>query len=197
MTDWPVALRGVTETVTTTRGPDGAWNAAALGVHAGDPATAKTWGGTRTRRNFERESGGYVQFVRDPVLFAEAALGVREVSEPILDAADAWAQVEVARVDSGVTDGTEWVEWALSPAESAVEKRTVPTTNRGYGAVVEATVAASRLGVAGYDDARLRARLDYFDGVVRRCGGARERTAIDRVAALSDWDRGASRNEPF
>jgi len=194
---WPVDLRGVTETVTTTRGPDGDWNAAALGVHAGDPATARTWGRTRTRRNFEREGTGYVQFVSDPVVFAEAALGVREDDEPVLDAADAWARVDVRRLDSGTSGGTDWVEWALTPTESDVRRRTVPTTNRGYGAVVEATVAASRIGVAGYDDARLRARLDYFDDVVRRCGGDPERAAMARVAALSDWDRGASRNEPF
>ena len=76
--DWPVDLDGVTESVVATRGPEGAWNFAALGLHAGDPVTARTWGRTRTRRNFEREGSGIVQFVHDPVVFTECALSVLE-----------------------------------------------------------------------------------------------------------------------
>jgi hypothetical protein len=216
---WPVDLSGVTETVTTTLGPNGRWNAAALGVRAGAgadaeadtgdpdsdsdadpesaPATARTWGRTRTRVNFEREGEGYVQFVRDPVLFAEAALGVRESEEPLLPAALAWARVAVERLDAGEEGGTERVRWALRPVESRVVRETVPTIDRGHAAVVEATVAASRLGVPAYDDDRLRERLAYFDGVARECGGARERAAMDRVIDLSGWsppvDRGPDR----
>ncbi|MFC6737614.1 DUF447 domain-containing protein, partial [Halolamina salina] len=36
---WPVPLRGVTESVIATMGPNGLWNLAALGLHAGDPVT--------------------------------------------------------------------------------------------------------------------------------------------------------------
>jgi hypothetical protein len=197
VTEWPVDLVGVTETVTTTEGPDGRWNAAALGVHAGDPATARTWGRTRTRRNFDRSGEGYVQFTRDPVLFVEAALDVREADEPILDAADAWVRVAVTRADAGTDGGTEWVEWELAPVEAGVERRTVPTTNRGHAAVVEMTVAASRLGVETYDDERLRARLDYFAEVARTCGGGAEHRAVERVADLSAWSPSESRNERF
>lgn len=192
MTDsWPVDLSGVTETVTTTMGPNGRWNAAALGVTAGDPPTSRTWGRTRTRRNFEREGEGYVQFVRDPVVFVEAALSVHEVDDPVLDAADAWVRVAVERRDAGEEDGTEWVEWTHDARESAVRRRVVPTTNRGFNAVVEATVAASRLGVPAYDGAVLRERLDYLLGVARRCGGDPEVAAAERVTAL------AGENESF
>lgn len=186
---WPVDLRGITETVVTTRGPEGRWNVAALGVHAGDPATARTWGSTRTRRNFAREGGGVVQFTRDPVCFTEAALGVIEREEPILAAADAWVEVDVESVDAGESGGTDWMEWALCPVASGVERRVVPVTNRGHCAVLEATVAASRLDVEAYDRAELLDRLDHLAGVVERCGGPREREAIRRVAELTGWDR--------
>jgi len=185
--DWPVELRGVTETVTTTLGPNGRWNAAALGVHAGDPAAARTWGRTRTRRNFEREGEGYVQFTSDPRLFVEAALGIEERDGPVLPEAAAWVRVSVEPIDEGASDGTEWVEWALRPAESAVVEESVPTINRGFGAVVEATVAASRLDVSGYERARLEARLAHLASVAERCGGDRERAAFDRLVELSDW----------
>ncbi|WP_440006011.1 DUF447 domain-containing protein [Halomicrococcus sp. SG-WS-1] len=187
MTDWPVDLRGVTESVVTTLGPNGLWNVAALGLHAGDPVTARTWGNTRTRRNFHRQGGGVVQFVSDAVVFADAALAIREEPEPVLDAADAWVEVEVERVDSGESGDARWEEWELRPVESRVERETVPTTNRGFYAVIEATVAASRLDVPTYDAAELRSRLAYFESVVETCGGEREREAFERVREYADW----------
>jgi hypothetical protein len=196
---WPVELRGVTESVVTTRGPNGRWNVAALGLHADDgrdepgavdgdtPVRARTWGRTRTRRNFTERGGGYVQFTRDPVTFTEAALAVREEDEPVLDSADAWVRVGVERVGEGSEGDTEWVDWHLHPEEAAVERETVPTTNRGHGAVVEATVAASRLDVDAYDTDELRDRLEYFAAVIERCGGPREREALTRMRELVEW----------
>jgi len=197
---WPVPLRGVTETVVTTRGPNGKWNAAALGVHAGDDeregdegaaASARTWGRTRTRRNFEREGEGYVQFVHDPVVFARAAMCVVERPEPLLPEALAWAAVGVERTDAGKEGETPWVDWRLSVRDSAVVSESVPLINRGHAAVVEATVAASRLGVAAYDEEALRERLDYFADVIERAGGEREREALGIVADHSDWSPGS------
>jgi len=203
--DWPVELRGVTESVVTTLGPNDRWNVAALGLHApesgdgsgggtdgneverrSEPVTARTWGRTRTWRNFTERGGGYVQFTVDPVDFAEAALTIRETDEPVLASADAWARVEVDERDSGTDGGTEWVEWTLAPVESAVERERVPTTNRGYYAVVEATVAVSRLDVPDYDTAALLDRIQYFERVVERCGGEPERAAFAIVREQID-----------
>jgi hypothetical protein len=188
--DWPAELRGVTESVITTVGPNDRWNVAALGLHAPadyGPVTARTWGRTRTWRNFRERGEGYVQFTVDPVDFTEAALAVRETDDPVLASADAWTRVTVERLDSGEQGDTQWVEWALHPEESAIERESVPTTNRGYYAVVEATVAASRLDVDAYDRETLVERLDYFADVVDRCGGERERRAFERIHELVDW----------
>lgn len=184
MPGWPVELRGITESVVTTRGGEGGWDVAALGLHAGEPVTARTWGDTRTRRNLGREGAGYVQFTRDPVTFVEAALAVRTVEEPVLPDADAWVRVEAERTDAGESGGTRWVDWRLTPVDAGVEREVVPTVNRGYNAVVEATVAASRLGVPGYDESTLRERLDFLEAVARRCGGPRERAAVERLDEL-------------
>jgi len=216
---WPVELRGVTESLVTTLGPNDRWNVAALGLHAPDgdgpmgkeptgdeltgdeptedeptgdestPAdriTARTWGRTRTRRNFAERGDGYVQFTRDPVRFVEATLSITERDDPVLDCADAVVEVAVERLDAGSENGTEWVDWALEPIDARIQQKTVPTTNRGYNAVVEATVAASRLDVPAYDTAELRARLRYFESVVQKCGGERERAAFRRLVDLTD-----------
>jgi hypothetical protein len=110
--EWPDALdlRGVTESVVTTLGPNGRWNLAALGLHAPEadgaggaagPVTARTWGRTRTWRNFTERGEGYVQFTRDPLTFVDAALSIREADDPVLDDADAWVRVEVERIEEG------------------------------------------------------------------------------------------------
>jgi len=186
---WPVELAGVTESVVTTLGPNDLWNVAALGLHAPDgdgPVTATTWGRTRTWRNFRERGKAYVQFTRDPVDFAEAALSIREESEPVLSSADAWVRVSIERLDEGADGGTRWVKWALVPEELGVERRVVPTTNRGHAAVVEATVAASRLDVPAYDRERLLDRLAYFESVVETAGSEREQAAFERVRELVD-----------
>ncbi|WP_053948702.1 DUF447 domain-containing protein [Halolamina sediminis] len=186
---WPVPLRGVTESVIATKGPNDLWNLAALGLHAGDPVTARTYGNTRTRRNFERRGGGVVQFVADPRPFVDAALSIREEPEPVLPSADAWIGVDAALLDTWTEGETTIREWELTPGESEVVREEATTINRGFGAVVEATVAASRLGVAGFDDEELRGRLDFLTGVAERCGGAREREAVSRIEEYADWDR--------
>ncbi|MFB6167742.1 MAG: DUF447 domain-containing protein [Haloferacaceae archaeon] len=196
--DWPVEWSGVTESVTTTLGPNGRWNVAALGLHAPrgetggrqadeDPVTATTWGRTRTRRNFVREGGGVVQFVTDPRDFVDAALSVREEDDPVLDSAAAWVRVDAVRLSTAEEGGTETVTWALEPTASTVRERRVPAIDRGFAAVVDATVAASRLDVESYETDALLDRLEYFAGVVDSCGGPRVREAFARVDEYAGW----------
>lgn len=188
---WPVELRGVTESLVSTMGPNGRWNVAALGLHASadeGPVSATTWGRTRTWRNFTERGEGYVQFTSDPTDFVEAALTIREESDPVLASADAWARVDATRADDGVDGETEWVEWELRPIESAVERERVPTINRGFNAVVEATVAASRLDVPAYETTALLERLAHLESVVDACGGDREREAFATLSEQVDAD---------
>ena len=188
---WPVALRGVTESVVTTLGPNDRWNVAALGLHApaepGDPVTARTYGRTRTWRNFTERGGGVVQFTTDPRTFVDAAMTIREVDDPVVETADAWVEVTVEEVGSETEGDTTIRTWALDPVESAVLRERVPTINRGFGAVVDATVAASRLDVPAFDTAELLDRLAYFADVVDRCGGPAEREAFARIDEATGW----------
>lgn len=190
---WPARLAGVTETVVATEGPNGHWNQAALGISPPEdgPAaidrgsdrtvTARTFENTRTRRNLDARGEGFVQFTPDPVDFVTAALDVYETDRPILERASAWVEIRAEAVDARDEAGTEVVTWTLEPRKAAVRDRSVPTTNRGYGAVVEASVAASRIGAPEYDDRELRERVEWLAEVVDRCGGPPERTAFDRI----------------
>lgn len=192
--NWPVPLNGVTESIVATLGPNDRYNFAALGLEvpaessadegSSRPVTARTWGRTRTWRNFTERGDGVVQFSRDPLLFVDAALDIYEQDDPVHESADAWVRVSVERVDEGTSDGTQWVDWELTPENAERRHETVPTFNRSYGAIVEATVAVSRLDVETYDTEKLRERIEYFGDVVDRCGGPREKAAFDRIEKL-------------
>lgn len=186
---WPVTLDGVTETLVATRGPNGRWNVAALGLFgegidrgSSRSATARTWGRTRTRGNFRREGGGYVEFPTDPVAFVSGALSVVEREDPLSGSAAAWVRVSATAVETGREGGTEWEEWKLTPLEGRVRERRVPTIRRGFAACVEASVAASRLGVSGYDERELRERIERCEEVVARAGTDRDREAMALVS---------------
>ena len=82
----------------------------------------------------------------------------------------AWGELRAVRVRSNPDHEPRWSEAVLtgttSDADGAswdwwqadVVAETVPTIDRGFGAVIEATVAASRLGVPAYDQEALRER---------------------------------------
>jgi hypothetical protein len=98
-------------------------------------------------------------------------------------------RIEATQLATGEDRGTEWKDWQLKPVRVGVEREVVPTTNRGFNAIIEATVAASRLDVPAYEEQTLRERLDYFASVVERAGGSAELEALDRIEAITGWQR--------
>lgn len=191
-TNWPVDLRGVTESIVATLGPNDRWNMAALGLHAPDkpgaPVEATTWGNTRTKRNFHRQGGGVIQFTADPRAFVDAAVTIREEPHPVLPTADAWVEVAVESAAAGEDGGTEWERWELWPTEHGTVGSERPRTiNRGFGAVIDATVAASRLDVPSYDTDTLLDRLVYCAETVDKCGGPREQAAFETLSEATSW----------
>ncbi|AWB27453.1 DUF447 domain-containing protein [Halococcoides cellulosivorans] len=183
MSAWPLDLRGVTETVVTTPAGDGTHRVAAMGIHAGDPVWARTYGGSQTHANLRACGECVVHFTRDPALVVEAALGEQWVADPHLGA-PARVEIEAREIDRGEAGETPWTEWALDPVDATVERRTVPRIERAVGAVVEAAVAASRLGVPDTDRDRLLERITDAESVVDSCGDQRARAAMRRLHQL-------------
>lgn len=184
---WPIETDALVESVTTTTQPDGSWAVAALGIRpAEDGRTARTWGRTRTSRNLSRTGRAHVQFVTDPVVFARAALEPWSRDEPLLPEAAACVEVEATRIETGRDGGTAWTDWSLRPVRSEVRERAVPAPSRGVAAVIEMTIAASRLDVRAYDSDRLHERLSYHAEVARRCGGTAEREAAELIEGYVD-----------
>jgi hypothetical protein len=166
---------------------DGDADASGDGDADAGPVTATTWGRTRTWRNFRERGVGVVQFVTDPRDFVDATLTVREEPTPVLASADAWVQVRAASTGVADADGTRREGWTLTPTTGAVRRERPFTIDRGFAAVVDATVAASRLDVDAYDAATLLERLGYCAETADRCGGPDVRAAMDRLAAVTGW----------
>ncbi|HEX2103372.1 MAG TPA: DUF447 domain-containing protein [Solirubrobacteraceae bacterium] len=175
----------IVETVTTTINPDGTVNCAAMGVEWGDEAIViKPYRATRTLRNLQRNGAAVVNITDDILLFTQAALGdPRPPTRP------------AAVVDGAVlVDACSWREVAVDTIDATGLRARVTTRvvgrgtgrefigfNRASGAVLEASILASRVRRLPADE--IRAELERLAVVVDKTAGPRERAAMDCVLA--------------
>jgi len=57
-----------------------------------------------------------------------------------------------------------------------IKHRQIQSINRGFNAVIEATVEATRYVVL--KDKKYLDHIEYYDTIVRKCGGSREKDAM-------------------
>ena len=174
----------ITETVATTVGARGGRNAAPMGVRRDDGGVyAHLWEGSTTLENVRETNEVVVNFTRDPVVYVESALGDGSgfVVDGHLRDADGWVRCDAERVD-GTGERDEVTRWRLVERERRVENRVLPTHSRGFASVIEATVHATRLDFKP----ELRELYEHHVDVAERCGGEREREAVDRLRGYVD-----------
>lgn len=179
-------LDGINEVVATTE-KEGIINAAPLGViKDGESISIKLFRGSHTYENILSEGFFVANVIHDPWLFVEAALDdlgeeyfVRIADRlPILENAEAWAlfKCRPSRLDIVVVD-VEFVK-------GEILRRDFRAFNRGANLVVEASIAATRflaLRADCYYEEILKLRR-----IVNRCGGPRDRQAMDRLMERLD-----------
>ncbi len=173
---WPLKMEGIVETIVTTQEESGLWNVAVLGLHGGDIVTARTWGNTRTRKNFNKRNEGYIQFIRDSMLFAEAALGIIEHKDPIIKGACAWIKIKPISIETGHSEGTEWEDWEIKVEEYSILDKEIPRINRGYNSIVEATIIASRMGLS-IEKEKDAQKIEELLEIAEKCGDIQDREA--------------------
>ena len=183
MKKWPFEIGGIVEVIVTTFNRSTCWNVALLGLHGGETVTARTWGKTRTRENFSKGEDAYIHFVRDAVLFAEAALCIKEQKDPHIEESYAWAKIEAISIGVGKEGGTEWEDWNINVRESQIVEKEVPILNRGHNAIIEATVIASRLRVSQNREKDLQ-NIENLLKIVEKCGNVRDCEAKSLVERL-------------
>ncbi|KDE55263.1 DUF447 domain-containing protein [Methanoculleus sp. MH98A] len=171
---------GINEVIATTD-----HNAAPMGIiNRNGSLHMVLFRGSHTARNVGRDRRVVANFVFDPVIYVKTAFDDLPldafVSEEIdgttvcrLRDAEAWAAF-AADVERS---GDESIIVRLSPLKEEVLGLRLHPVNRGFASIVEATVHATRY--VRNRDPWLGRLIEHHSGLARKCGGAREREALE------------------
>lgn len=173
-------LDGISEVIATTISKDGRPNAAPIGIISDDIMHVRLYPDTHTYSNIKATKKLVANVVNDPFLFMLSALG--DLGErgfyvvdglPVLRCADAWASFECEE------DKRDSTLVHLHLVRGKVIRKRVRAINRGANAVIEATVHATRY--AATKDEKYLEWIAHYEGVVKKCGGAREKEAMKKL----------------
>jgi hypothetical protein len=128
-----------------------------------------------------------INLVTDPRQFVRAALSVYEPPAAVLPGAAAVVEATATATREWTEQTTQMTRWELQPVWVSIRRWGVPTYRRGRTAVIDATVAASRLDVPDVDTADLRAELERCATIVERTGSSSDRAAFAEIDALTGW----------
>ena len=146
-------------------------NTAPIGVIIDDDIKVRLF--ENHTREFVKKTGIlYVNVIQDPVVFVIAAF--EDLTEDFFESLD----------PPVIRNALSWIKFKadlkgnyayLSFIEGKVLRRDCRAVNRGFNAVIEATVHATRYVLNKRKD--LLDKIKYYGGLIDRCGGRREREA--------------------
>ncbi len=170
---------GINEIIAVTINEDGTLNAAPIGIivkSADDVKARARIFPSHTRKNIERGSDLFANIVNDPVIFAISAF--EDLNEeyfsslypPVLSSALAWCKFKPQVVGNIIE---------LTLVNGEVLGSSLRTVNRGFSAVIEALVHATRYIICeGEKKEELRRKIEYYYKLCQRCGSKREKEAF-------------------
>ncbi len=168
----------------TTISRDGVPNAAPIGLHMKDGSFFARIYNSKTLDNILGDKAAAANIVDDPVLFVQSALSDIPPDDfdlggsfPVLKGAQGWIIFD-CRCRKGETISV--IE--LLPKGSKINRRQIKPINRGFNAVIEATVEVTRYVV--FKDKRYLDRLEHYNTIVQKCGGLREKEAMKLLFEL-------------
>ncbi len=169
---------GISEIILTTISPDGVPNAAPIGLHRRGVRLFARIYNSKTLDNILSKPIAVANIVDDPVLFVQSALSDIEPERfefvdgfPLLRDALGWIALDCTCKKGGNVSVVE-----LSPVKGKIIERKLQPINRGFNAVIEAAIHATRyviLKKQKYLDC-----IEYYNSIVKKCGGEREKNAM-------------------
>lgn len=176
---------GISETIVSTglESP----NAAPIGIIVkGGKPFVRLFKGSHTWANVFKEKHLAANIVYDPLLFVRSTFFDLEPSEfdyvparglsfPILKKASAWVVFECININN---TGQALVA-DLIPIEAGFNednKKDLPVPNRGFNAVLEATVHATRYKLSGEE--KYLELIRHYETLASKCGGESEKKAM-------------------
>lgn len=170
--------RGISEVLVTTSGERP--NAAPMGIISRDSLFIAMYKDTHTFSNVKQNGKLVANLVLNPLLYVKAAFDDLEPSyfyydnqAPILREAHAWVEFSCS-VFERLSQTSAIV--TLCPLRSVIVERPIVPINRGFNAIIEATIQASRyiaLGERSYLEL-----IDHYERVAKKCGGQQELEAF-------------------
>lgn len=165
---------GISEVIATTRGHK--VNAAPMGVVNRDFLYISMYKDSHTFVNVKQNGKLVANLVLDPQLYVKAAFDDLESScfdsfdgVPVLKAAYAWVEFTCSVFDERAQ---KKAIVRLHPIRSRIIDRPIIPVNRGFNAVLEATIHATRYNALR--EPKYLELIDYFGSIVKRCGGKQE-----------------------
>ncbi len=169
----------------TTISSDGIPNAAPMGLHRkGKRLFARIYN-SKTLDNILSKPKLAANIVYDPVLFVQSTLSDIEPERfdfvdgfPILKDAMGWILF-----DCNCKKGKNISVVELFPIDGNIITRKLQPVNRGFNAVIEATIHATRYVIL--KEPKYLERIEYYNAIVKKCGGAREKEAMKLLYELT------------
>ncbi len=182
-------FRGISEVIATTISESGEPNAAPIGIISDGNLSARIYTNTQTYANIKATKKMVANIVDDPLLFVLSALMKFPLDEirmekgyPVLKSANAWSVF-----DCSMEDSPQCATVNLRPLKKKILKRSIQPVNRGFNAVIEATIYATRYLVL--KDPKYLRWINHCEDIVIKCGGEREKEAMQKLKVFSGEDR--------
>lgn len=163
-------------------------NAAPIGIiRKNGKAFVRIFKGSQTGENVFNEGFLVANVVYDPLLLVRSTFSDLELSEfdfvdvdghrlPILKAALSWVAFRcINQKDTGQAVVADLIPLKAGFREK--NRKIIPGPNRGFNAVLEATVHATRYQLTGEE--KYADWIRHYEGLVRKCGGQKEKKAME------------------
>lgn len=175
---------GISEVIFTTISPDGIPNAAPMGLHNKDGRLFVRIYNSKTLENIMKNPIAAANIVDDPVLFVQSALSDVEPGRfefmdgfPVLKDAMGWILF-----DCKCKKGENISVVELSPVKGKINTQKLKPVNRGFNAVIEASIHATRYVL--FREQKYLEHIEYYNSIVKKCGGVREKEAMELLYEL-------------
>ncbi len=136
---------------------------------------------SHTRANIERGASLWVNVIYDPFMFVISSFEdlkkdyFESVDPPVIRNSLSWAKMET-------TLNGSFVNLHLVDGE-VVDHFRVRAVNRGFNALIEALVHATRYGKSGKEE--LKNRIYYYGNIVEKCGRKEEKEAFELLMSYT------------
>jgi hypothetical protein len=183
-------MEGINEVIVTTKSTDDRPNAAPIGlIRRNGRLTVRVYSGSHTCTNIKDTGLLAVNIVDDPVVFVQSALEDLDkekfefietgtgINFPVLASSNGWAIFK-----AGITEGNIATTAELQFITGNVKSIGIRPINRGFNAVIEAAIYATRYKV--FNDETFLSKIKSYKDIINKCGGRSEKEAYRLIYKL-------------